>query len=236
MKRNSILPISIALLFLTSCSTGKIVGLWTVESVHVGTEEMTPSARWMQFHKDMSQQSGNGWRQHSVGTWNFDKKKKELSTVNTNGYDDPNPPFRVSIKNGIMEWDRIEKGQPVTVTLKRTNQLPVFHGDKLLGIWDLKAATEDSKDVTPFLDPINNRFLFFRWDNIYSDHNTPEGRLTGTYKVHGHKPEVEMMSYGEKCAREWWTFEVSQEHLVLRLVNSEKSIVRKYQRIYQFPE
>jgi hypothetical protein len=37
----------------------------------MGNNEMTPIARWMRFNKDSTQTSGNGWLQHSEGSWVF---------------------------------------------------------------------------------------------------------------------------------------------------------------------
>lgn len=57
------------LLSLPACE-GKpsIDGLWLVKSVKVGGDEMTPNGRWMRFNTDSTQESGNGWFQHSVGS------------------------------------------------------------------------------------------------------------------------------------------------------------------------
>ena len=62
---------------LTSCKNEQtqkenaILGLWVVKKVKMGDQEMTPIARWMRFNKDSTQTSGNGWLQHSEGSWVF---------------------------------------------------------------------------------------------------------------------------------------------------------------------
>ena len=45
---------------------------------------MTPNARWMRFNPDFTQESGNGWFQHSLGSWSLNSIKGELSIVNDN--------------------------------------------------------------------------------------------------------------------------------------------------------
>ena len=77
----------------TACQAqSPITGLWVVQGVMIGDEERTPNARWMRFHADFTQQSGNGWLQHSVGTWTLDPATQDLSITNTTGLLDPMRP------------------------------------------------------------------------------------------------------------------------------------------------
>jgi hypothetical protein len=74
---------------------------------------MTSNARWMRFNADITQQSGNGWFQHSVGRWKLDPDNHDLTIVNTNGLDDLDDPFKVTLSNNEMMWERMEKDKPL---------------------------------------------------------------------------------------------------------------------------
>jgi|GEM_PF-6410493 len=56
------------LLMFLSCSKEKpnITGMWTIERVTVGVEEMTPLGRWMNLKENGTHQGGNGRYLHSV--------------------------------------------------------------------------------------------------------------------------------------------------------------------------
>ena len=228
---NSISLIMILLLF--SCTkTKSIEGLWVVESVVVGNKEMTPNARWMRFNSDLTQQSGNGWFQHSIGTWSFETKLKELSIKNTNGLIDKNEPFKVSFENNKMAWKRIEEGQNLVVNLKKTNKLPKTYGDQLLGLWKLKESNGNGIFFDESIQ--NNEYLFFRWDKRFLI-NSSKGRIRGVYNVHGHKPEIELIPYNDKIKRSFWKVDYNEDRISLNLLNSDSVIVKKFVRIQEFP-
>lgn len=114
MKCELILLVLLTCLLMVSCEkSNRIEGLWVVEEVAVGEQEMTPNARWMRFNADSTQQSGNGWLQHSYGTWSMNEKTGELSVENVNGLDDPYGAFDVSVGKDTMFWSRQEEGQQV---------------------------------------------------------------------------------------------------------------------------
>ena len=49
----------------------EIIGMWEFTSVQVGDQTMTPVAKWAKYNSDGTFQSGNGWTQNSIGTWNY---------------------------------------------------------------------------------------------------------------------------------------------------------------------
>lgn len=224
----------IAATFLSSCATEPTIeGLWIVESVTVGEEEMTPNARWMRFNSDFTQQSGNGWFQHAVGTWKLDPETNELSVVNSNGLHDLNDPFKLNIDQNTMIWNRIEEGQSIEVKLERATQLPTTYGDELLGLWKLVKA----KGIGSYFSesPESDGYLFFRWDKRFVI-GTENGRINGVYNVHGHKPEVELIPYGDKFKRDFWKIDFDENTITLRLLNSDSIVTRKFTRIHEFPQ
>lgn len=87
-----------------------IDGLWIVKKVKAGEREMTPIARWMKFNTDSTQTSGNGWLQHSVGTWSLSTDNKLIIT-NINGLVDNSEPFNVILNKNAMTWSRLEDGE-----------------------------------------------------------------------------------------------------------------------------
>ena len=231
MKKVYILLIFTGLLF--NCKKeNTLEGLWVVKSVKVDEDEMTPNARWMRFNSDFTQQSGNGWFQNSIGTWDFKENTKELSVVNTNGLKDNNSPFKVSFDNDKMVWQRIEEGQNLKVTLEKTKELPKTYGDELLGLWKLEKST--GKGV--FFDESveNNEYLFLRWDKRFVVNST-EGRISGVYNVHGHKPEIELIPYNDNIKRSFWKAKINNNQISLKLLNSDSLVVKTFKRIHDFP-
>lgn len=218
------------ILFLSSCSSNKIIGLWTVEKVQVGTEEMTPQARWVRFKKDNQQISGNGWQQHSIGSYDLDKSNQQLSMLNANGIVDTFDPFMIEINGSKMYWKRIEEGQEVTVTLSKIEQIPTAPSDQLLGLWRLEKAEENGKDITTTYDPQDKRYLFLRWDKIFISRNGPDGTKQGVFQVNAHQPEVEMIYNDDECTRKRWRFEVTHDRLIL----SDQETRLQYTRIDHF--
>ena len=160
------LIIVIGIAFLSSCEKSpSIEGLWIVKSVTIGDEEMTPDARWMRFNSDLTQESGNGWLQHSVGNWKLDTETNSLTIVNKNGIDDPNEPFKITLSNNEMIWQRTEEGQNVIIKLETTLRLPSTSGDKLLGLWKLEKAVGKGSYFST--SNVNDDYLFFRWDKRF---------------------------------------------------------------------
>ena len=128
------LALIVSILFV-SCDNGSpIEGLWIVKLVKVGDQEMTPNARWARFRADFTHEAGNGRFQHSYGTWKLNQNSNELFIENTNGLDDINEPFVISLNQSEMIWERIEEGQNIKVILERSSQLPETYGDKILGL------------------------------------------------------------------------------------------------------
>ena len=58
-----------------------LIGLWEIQKVEVGEDNMTPVAKWTKINTDGTYQSGNGWLQNSQGQWNYDSKNKMYSAT-----------------------------------------------------------------------------------------------------------------------------------------------------------
>ena len=236
MKITSLLSLIIILTFF-SCEkkAATIEGLWIVESVVVGDEVMTPNARWTRFNSDHTQETGNGKFQHSYGTWKLDSESNELSIENSNGLEDANEPFQVSIGQKEMIWERTEEGQKIKVTLVRSSDLPETYGDKVLGLWKLEKAIGNGRYFEQSDNIETNDYLFFRWDKRFVI-QSEKGRINGVYNVHGHKPEVELIPYGNEVKRDFWEIQFEENQIILKLLNSDKDVTRKFSRIHKFPE
>jgi hypothetical protein len=231
------MKVIIKLILLTTLFYGcsekqNIEGLWIVKNVKIGNEEMTPNARWTRFNNDFTQQTGNGWFQHSNGMWKFNENTKELSITNTNGLIDKDSPFKVSFENNKMIWKRVEDGQNVIVTLEKIDKLPETYGDKLLGLWKLDKSTGKGIFFDESIE--KNDYLFLRWDKRFLINST-NGRINGVYNIHGHKPEIEFIPYGNKIMRSFWKVEYDKERISLKLLNSDSIVKMDFVRIFEFP-
>ena len=232
--KNKLLLISVLSFLYISCNLQKeesITGLWLVEKVKVGSDTMTPVARWIQFNKDSTQFSGNGWLKHSFGGWQLNNSNL-LTMMSTNGLLDTGDPFLISLKNNKMIWKRKEENQVVKVYLSKIDVLPTSPGNKLFGLWKLQSQTNEGKDISEKENPNNNQTLYLSWDNVFREHNLLSGKRTGVYKIHGHKPELQMVSYGGNSNFTFWNFNIQDSSLTL--TSRDKKEVKKYQRIYKF--
>ncbi|GGK57334.1 MULTISPECIES: hypothetical protein [Flavobacteriaceae] len=233
MNKNYLLVL-LGITFLFSCENNPTIeGLWIVKSVTVGEEEMTPNGRWMRFNSDFTQESGNGWFQHSTGEWSLEPDNHELTVINENGLDDLNEPFKVKMSNNEMIWERMEEGLIVIVKLERIIQLPTTSGDKLLGLWKLNESVGTDNYFSTSMG--TNDYLFFRWDKRFVI-GTENGKVHGVYNVHGHKPEVELIPYGEQFERDFWKIDFDENTLKLKLLNTDSIVSRNFIRIHQFPQ
>jgi len=229
------LSLIIVLAFLSCDKTATIEGLWVVKSVFAGDEEMTPNARWTRFNSDLTQESGNGRYQHSYGTWTLNKNSNELLIENTNGLRDLNEPFVISIGQSEMIWERTEEGQNIKIILERSSQLPETYGDKILGLWELEQAIGNSNYFEESDEKDTKDYIFFRWDKRFVI-QSEKGRINGVYNVHGHRPEVELIPYGNEVNRDFWGIQFEENQITLKLLNSDTLVTRKFRRIHEFPD
>lgn len=235
MRTRSILSLIISLSFFGCERTTTLEGLWVVKSVVVGNEEMTPNARWTRFNSDLTQESGNGRFQHSYGTWKLNKNSNELYIENTNGLDDINEPFVISLNQDEMIWERTEDGQNIKVILERSSKLPETYGDKILGLWKLEKATGNGSYFKESDKKETNDYIFFRWDKRFVI-KSEKRRVNGVYNVHGHKPEVELIPYDGQVKRVFWGIKFEENQITLKLLNSDTVVTREFRRIRNFPD
>ncbi|MEM9300082.1 MAG: hypothetical protein AAGA64_17110 [Bacteroidota bacterium] len=233
MKKVMVLLFLLAL-WLSGCDQKPVMeGLWLVKKVTVGNEDVTPNARWTRFNANHTYESGNGWFQHTLGTWQLDNEKNVLTMLNTNGIKDDQEPFTISISDLEMYWSREEEGLKVEVTLLRSNELPQTYGDQLLGLWQLKKV----KGGGPYFnsDSIQESdYLFLRWDKRFVI-RANNRRVNGVYNVHGHKAELELIPYNNELDRDFWSVDFGDDEIILTRLNSDSLITRTFSRIDAFP-
>jgi hypothetical protein len=216
--------------FVSCQKPNPIEGMWQVESVSMGDQSMTPIARWMHFKANNTQVSGNGWLQHSYGTWSM--KDNQLFVEDTNGINDNPDPFSVDIQENSMTWIRVEDGQEVKVSLKRITKLPQSEGNKLMGLWKLNSFVNEGNDMTVVINPDEKSMLHLRWDNTYVRHNMPQGKKYGIYKIHGHKPEIQLVNYGNEPQFSFWAFSFDGDKLTL--TSTDNKSVMTFERITEY--
>ena len=68
IKVNYLLCLIFLLLITTPSKAQSITGLWGIDKVEVGIEELTPVAKWVRINENGTYQMGNGWLQNSEGT------------------------------------------------------------------------------------------------------------------------------------------------------------------------
>ncbi len=103
---------------------------------------------------------------------------------------------------------------------------------------DLEATDKagiHEKEATEIYDPSGKRYLFLRWDNRFSERDTPGGRSDGLFRTGCHNNIIEMFYYhGNKSSR--FNFNFRGNFLILESDSSEKEKVKlKFRRIDYFP-
>lgn len=220
-----------------------VEGFWMVTKVSVGTRELTPVSRWFKIEGG-KQVSGNGWTQHSFGTYKFDKKKSELLFVTTNEPDDEFGAFKVvrkTLPNGkldpVMTWTRKEEGEMVVVELKPITDLPMSPADQVKGLWVLTSAIDRELDVTKTYDPDHKHFLFVRWDRQYVRQINAHERISGYWFFDAIRPEIKFISENREQADETWTVTIDGAKMTLKGSSENvKEMTLVYSRATDFPK
>lgn len=166
-----------------------VVGLWLVDNVMIGEMSMTPNAKWVQFNEDETTYSGNGWRRHSFGTYDF--SEGFLSIVTENGTEDEFGGFEVEITDAGMTWAREENGETVTVMLSRIDELPMAYADELYGLWEMKEGNGDFSGYVA-----RGAMFYFGTDRILRI-RMEGGMIRGAYRIDAHERSVEIFPYDE---------------------------------------
>lgn len=213
-------------------------GLWLMEHVQVGDQEMTPVARWTRIHSDGTYESGNGWLKSSEGTWTFDKAENAFLPKETNGLTDPFGAFTVQLIENGMTWTREEEGMEVVVTLKPIQKPPKAPADSVQGLWDLVEATEGEASIINEIDSEGAQYLFIRWDRIYVARNAEGERQTGYWHMDGHRPVMTLLSHQQGQEPKSWNVSFDQQNnLVMKgASDSNRNQTFTYTRIFEFPE
>lgn len=222
------------IIVLVSCTSyvqkEKMTGLWEVTGVSAGEENMTPVAKWFRINADGSYEAGNGWLQNGSGHWKYDSKNNLYTATDPLDVADEYGGFTVSFEGANMLWEREEEGMLVKVTLKPIDKLPMSPADYLKGIWELVEVMENEVPVSKDSDQTNQHKLFIRWDRVYISF-TPEGKKTGYWHIHGHRPEITLLPHQENGIAESWSVEVNEKELLMKGISeSNGSVVRKYVR------
>ncbi len=175
---------------------GQLAGLWAVQEVKVGTEMVTPVAKWFQFEEDESLTSGNGGVRNTIGSYKLNDQEGTVLFHNEKGQADPMGPFTFKMDKDGLQLEREEEGQAVIVKMKRTPNIPLAPWDEMVGLWEVKKGNA----------PGGMQSIFIRWDRRFVAH-TPEGRKRGIWHIDGHQPILRLISDAGDAEDSQWTFE-----------------------------
>jgi hypothetical protein len=213
-----------------------VEGFWIVTKVSVGVRDVTPVGRWFKIEKG-KQVSGNGWTQHSFGTYKFDKKKGELLFVTANEPEDEYGVFKVARTGQVMTWTRKEERETVVVELKPITELPMSPTDEAKGLWVLNSALDRELDVTKSYDPDHKHFLFIRWDHQYVRQINAHERISGYWFFDAIRPELTLISEHREQTDERWTVTITGNKMTLKGSSDNISeMTLTYSRATEFPK
>lgn len=213
-----------------------VEGFWIVTKVSVGTRDVTPIARWFKIEKG-KQVSGNGWTQHSFGTYRFDKKKSEIIFITTNEPEDEFGAFKVERKGPLMTWSRKEEGEMVVVELKPITELPTAPADLAKGLWILNSAVDRELDITKTYDPDRKHFLFVRWDRQYVRQINAHERISGYWFFDAQLPLMTLISENREQPDETWNVTFDGQKMILKGSSENvQTMTLTYTRATDFPK
>ncbi|WP_434020339.1 hypothetical protein [Lutimonas sp.] len=213
----------------------KLIGFWEIEKVEIGEENMTPVAKWTKINTDGTYQSGNGWLQNSMGTWNYNQEDNTYSAKDSLDIFDEYGGFKVSFDEQKMIWERQEDGMKVKVSLKAIDKLPMSPADYLEGMWRLQDITDNAISVLDDFDKERRHKLFIRWDRIYLNFNPAGKKLSGYWHINGHKPVITLLPHQDEEKAESWTIKVDERELIMTgSSDSNRTIVKRYKRQNHF--
>ncbi|RNC86005.1 MAG: hypothetical protein ED557_04340 [Balneola sp.] len=221
------------LLLNVSLSNAQISGLWEATKVQVGTEEMTPVAKWSMFNEDGSFTTGNGWLQNGDGTWLFNEQTSKLSLTTITGFDNEFGAFTVDIvSDELMYWKRTEDGQEVTVTYERITEVPKDLRTNVVGLWQIELVLEGETDITKDYTKDGSWFYHIRWDNLVNV-MTSEGRTSGMWRVDAHRPTLDILYYDEKKSLDYWALSFENED---SMTWKREALTIQLKRLTAFPD
>lgn len=195
-----------------------LMGYWLVEKVQVGSRTMTPDAKWIHFRTNQSFVGGNGFLRNSAGLYTYDSLKANLKLNDSLSLEDPFGSFKVKCDKDRMDWQRVEEGQEVKVSLKRTTDLPMAMSDQLRGLWKEKDSFS----------------LFLSWDRSYRKFLKNGSTEQGVWRNHPHRPELVLIPWDQKKTSQFYKIEKSSSDL-LKLTDLQRGKTMFLERSNQFP-
>lgn len=226
----------ILFLTFTSSSQCQVEGLWEITDVKVGSESMTPTAKWTRINPDGTYESGNGWLKNSEGKWQFDEHKKLFSPQETNGLDEDFGPFSVNFLKNLMIWERVENSDSVQVKLKRISELPMAPADMIVGLWSTAKFWNSEIDSTIYFNPEEAVSFLMRWDRIYIEIGSKGERSTGYWHMNGHRPHLTLIPHNNEKELETWDVWFNDSLMIWNgISDSNREDLIEFVRLDKFP-
>ena len=211
------------LLLSLGAQAQKFLGLWEIVKVEVGSQEMTPQSKWIEFDS-LGFKGGNGLLQNSAGLYTWDSESRSLSLNDTLGFEDPFEAFRVSWQGDTMIWQREEEGAAVKVICLSADVIPKRMSDAAVGIW-IPRESGDSLS-----------YLFLRWDRIYIEQYKDGRRFTGVWQAHAHRPELIFLPWDRNVKPRSYRIESGLwEELILQSNDDSSQSRQVYYRTRSIP-
>lgn len=199
-----------------SFETPDIIGLWKVDQVTVGDQNLTPTAKWFLFENNGNMTSGNGWVQNSLGNWTYYEAQLTLLQTTPQQTDEFGA-FQVAFEGKNMIWQRMEEGEKVIVTLSSTNEKPLAPWDEIVGVWELQGMeTLNNKTSSGAIADVEPQSYFFRWDRRFVEMNAAGERTdTGIWHIEAHSPTLTMF-FDSNTSKQVWAIEIMGNQMILK--------------------
>jgi len=198
-----LISILLFLLWMTlPCSTtrAQLTGLWEVKTITAGKMVRTPDARWYRFEEDNTFLSGNGWKQHEKGRYQYLNDQRQLEI--TSGQNSTT--YAVMLNDSLMHWTRAVGENNMKITLIKKSGLPQSTSDKVQGVWRVQNKEGQSLITSMQQDSTGTPMLFIRWDGRFVLNKNNTVVKSGYWYADPHYPDIELISENGHLSKSKW--------------------------------
>lgn len=101
----------------------------------------------------------------------------------------------------------------------KTSVNPSVH---IVGKWKMVTVLEGNQDITPMLNPDNDRWIQFKHDGTFESGGGPHGHNAGTYRVDDQQDTLHLDSNAGEGDDSNWRIQFREDLLYMRGIGSNR--------------
>ena len=92
----------------------------------------------------------------------------------------------------------------------------------IIGKWKMVTVLEGNQDVTPLMNPENDRWIEFKADGTFNSGGGPHGSNTGRYLVNNNEKTLQLDSNAGEDDDSQWRLQFREDLLYMRGIGSQR--------------